>query len=292
VSQPEPSTERAAKGFFGYAPDLEEEVRDFQRAAYPQRAPDSILPNWRWMFVEPARRLGVEPFVWMYRRAHAVVAHQGAIPVRLKLGDETLTTGWFVETMAAEAVRGSAMGPMRIRKALEDLPFNLSLGQTEQMRELQFAMGWRHVRDLSTYLYVVGFTMSLRNKLPPLVAELAAAGLGAWQRLLLAWRRLRCARAGTVAEVSRFATAHDALWLRMAAELDCAVIRDAAYLNWKYVDRPGADFVRLELRRGASVDGVAVLALRAPDAVYRYRRAVLVDLVVVPSDAAAVTTVG
>jgi GNAT superfamily N-acetyltransferase len=281
--------QRPEKGFCGYAPDLEGEVVEFQRAAYPQRDAAMILPNWRWLFVESARRLGMDPMVWMYRRGGRVVAHQGAIAVRCRLaGREPLATGWFVETMAAEEIRGTAIGPMLVRKALEDLPCNLSLGQTDQMRELQFALGWQKVMDLNTYLFVTGLSMDLRNKLPPGLAQAAAATLGFRDRLRLARWRSVCRGMGEVRPVERFGAAHDALWARVSDGYRCAVVRDASYLNWKYLDRPGGDFTCLELVRDGAPAGVVVLTVREPDAVYAYQRGYIVDLVVPAADEASV----
>ena len=283
-----PGQARAARGFAGYAPDLEPEVLAFQQEVYPARRPDLILPNWRWMFVASASRLGLQPLVWMYRRDGRVVAHQGAIAVAVKLGAGRRTTGWFVETVAANSVRGSPIGPMVIKKALEDLPCNLSLGQTEQMRQLQFAMGWHDVRRLPAYLLVLRPAFDLRKSLPPVLAEVASVSLAALHRGLAFWQRLRSRGDWTLAIVKRFGDSHDALWRDMAAEVGCAVIRDAAYLNWKYVDRPASPFVCLEIRRAGQLAGVAVVVLREPGDSYTYRRGVIVDLVVRPGDRAAV----
>jgi hypothetical protein len=87
------------------------------------------------------------------------------------------------------------------------------------------------------------------------------------------------------AEIARFDASHDELWRRVASSVTCAVVRDASYLNWKYVDQPGQSFVRLEMRDGDRLAGVAVIALREPDDAYKYRRALLVDLVAPFGDA-------
>jgi hypothetical protein len=87
-------------------------------------------------------------------------------------------------------------------------------------------------------------------------------------------------------EVSRFDSRHDELWRESARDMQCAVVRDASYLNWKYVDQPGQQFVRVELLEGETVRGVAVWMLRGPDDVYRYSRGCLVDLVAPLGDAA------
>ncbi len=65
----------------------------------------------------------------------------------------------------------------------------------------------------------------------------------------------------------------------MSRDIATAVVRDASYLNWKYVDQPGQDLVRLELSEGSEVRAVAIWMFRERDANYQYRRAHLVDLV-------------
>lgn len=200
--------------------------------------------------------------------------------MRLQVGAEEVITGWFVETMAAERIRGSPIGPMLIRKALEDMPMNLSLGQTQQMRELQFAMGWKYVCSLTKYVFVSGYRMNLRNKLPIVVAESVAAAFGLQHNLR--WRRER--RVGgsgfRVGPIERFTDEHDELWKRMASTCTCAVVRDSSYMNWKYVDRPYRRFSCIELRKGSSLMGVLVAMVAEPNEVYPYRRGFLVDFVV------------
>ena len=47
------------KGFYRYEPWLEEEIFQFQRESYPNRAEAFIAPRWRWMFLASAARLDV-----------------------------------------------------------------------------------------------------------------------------------------------------------------------------------------------------------------------------------------
>jgi hypothetical protein len=103
----------------------------------------------------------------------------------------------------------------------------------------------------------------------------------------MAIRRLfRSPLRGAVHEVKRFDARHDRLWSESCHDIPCAVVRDSSYLNWKYVDQPGQDFLRLELVEGDKVCGVIVLMFRPPDEVYHYYRAFLVDLVAPLSDEA------
>jgi hypothetical protein len=271
----------ATRGLMGYEASLEAEIFAFQKVAYPERRQDWIAPRWRWMFLSSAQRLGVPPMVWFYRNASGIVAHQGAIPVRLKVGAEEHITGWFVETMALASVRGKAIGPMLIKKALEELPFNLSLGQTPQMRTIQVAMGWQQVAPLGTYALVLNPRRVLEAKLHPRwLQHPAALGYVALQRSkhFLGQRRLQWTP--TVAEIARFDATHDRLWDEVKHAYQCIVVRDASYLNWKYVEQPGQDFLRLEVKSNTTVVAIAVVCIVEPGPVYPYRRGFLVDLVV------------
>lgn len=279
---PPPDPPRATpprRGLLGYDRSLEDEIFDLQLQIYPSRNKDLVPRRWRWMFLESATRCGAAPMVWVYRGQTRVVAHQGAIAVRVKVGDTEVVSGWFVETMAAEEVRGKAIGPMVIQKAHTALPFNLSLGQTPEMRALQLVMGWRQVAALETHVYILG-QRALANRVPvPGLRHLAAAGARAFQgctRLRHAGTRRHTL---TSAEVSRFGPAHDRLWNTVSVDYTCAVVRDSSYLNWKYVDQPGRDYVRLELCQNGHLVGVVVLLVLEPDRVYPYRRAFLADVV-------------
>jgi hypothetical protein len=144
------------------------------------------------------------------------------------------------------------------------------------MREVQLRLGWRRVAPLETAQLLIRPENVLKGKLPWPAAM--AAGLGL--RASSAVRDLLRERARfTVREVARFDERHDRLWTAASESTRCAVVRDASYLNWKYVDQPGQEFVRLEVVEGGDVRGVAVLSFREADDAYHYRRAFLVDLV-------------
>jgi hypothetical protein len=275
------------KGFFGYEPWLEQEIFQFQRQTYPHRSSELIAPRWRWMYVSSASRLGVTPMTWVYHDGSGVVAHQGAIPVQVQVGGEKYTTGWFVETMAHERIRGKAIGPMIIKKALEGLPFNLSLGQTEQMRQIQLALGWQVVAPLNTYVLAMRPKTVLRAKVRnKVIADLAAAALSMRQVTRRAMSRVP--QNYDVREIERFDARHDRFWRTIQGEFPCAVVRDASFLNWKFVEQPGQEVIRLELIRHGEVAALTSFVIREPDSHYPYRRALLLDLLASPSDTGSV----
>jgi hypothetical protein len=283
----QPVTEsRSTSPFEGYSPAVEADVVEFQRIAFPDRQADLILDRWKWMFVASAARLGVPPRVWLARDRDRIVAHMGAIPVRLKLGARELTTAWLVDTMVLEEYRTQALGSRLMLQAHDDLPFALSLGQTVEMREIQFRLGWKQVAPLQTAQLLIRPERVLKGKLPAPAAVAAGFGLRA-----SAFVRDLVRSGGRVRSelIDRFGERHDALWRRVADTVTCAVVRDASYLNWKYVDQPGQTFTRVEVLDGDAVRGAAVFTIREADAAYKYRRALLVDVVAPFSDEQSLT---
>jgi hypothetical protein len=58
--------------------------------------------------------------------------------------------------------------------------------------------------------------------------------------------------------IRRFDSSFTALWERLAERFDLAVRRDAAYLNWRYVDPPHVRYSAVALKRQGEVHGYAV----------------------------------
>jgi NADP-dependent 3-hydroxy acid dehydrogenase YdfG/acyl carrier protein len=270
----------------GHSPEIEADACEFQKIAFPDRRPDLVGPRWKWMFVSSAERLGIAPRVWLHRDAGRIVGHNGAIPVRVKIGAEDRLSAWLVDTMVLEEYRSQAVGARLMVEAHEDLPFVLSLGQTDQMRAIQLRLEWEQVAPLQTAQLLIRPERVLKGKLPRPAALAAGLGLRASSAIRSAWAQRP---QGQVREVGRFDASHDSLWEEASRDITCAIRRDASYLNWKYVEQPGQSFVRLELVRDGAVRGVIVCMFREPDDVYRYRRAFVVDLVAPFSDAALVS---
>ena len=63
----------------------------------------------------------------------------------------------------------------------------------------------------------------------------------------------------TIAEVQSFPAEVEQAFLGCAAECPAVLVRDAAYLNWRYVARPGPRFALALARRGSAPVGYAVL---------------------------------
>ncbi|MFQ5732545.1 MAG: SDR family NAD(P)-dependent oxidoreductase, partial [Planctomycetaceae bacterium] len=269
-----------------FQPELDAEVREFCQSAWQSRRRDWIDARWRWMFVESATRVGSEPHVWLSRSGAGIVGHQGSFCVNVNVAGDELQSAWFVDTMVLESHRGRGIGPRLLTEAVRDIPFNLSLGQTRQMRTIQCQLGWQEVAPLEIWMLIFRPSNVLAQKIP----NRAVARAAGWVFKARQFGRRRFASRAEpglqVRRIDRFDSRHDELWDRVRKHYECAVVRDASYLNWKYVEQPGQSFVRLELSRGEEPVAVAVVMVREADDAYGYRRAFLVELVAAPDDRA------
>ena len=282
------ATDEDGRRIAGYAPVLINKVLEFYRTAWPNRRHGLIAPRWRWMFLDSAKRMGVDPKMWIYRDASDVIAFTGAIPVQLKIDNDATTVPWLVDTMVLESCRSLGLGPEIMIQANAELPFALSLGQTKEMRTILDRLGWRQIAPFQTYVYPLRPYRMLKDKFNPLLIGPAGAGMQMRQyvKRLQIKRQILPLDARPISVSDGFDQRHDRLWDAVKDQYGCAVVRDASYLNWKYVKQPGQNFIRLELLSDGHLKGVAVLMLRdpGPHSPYLYRRAFVVDLVVPVAD--------
>ncbi len=265
----------------GFTSDTESELYEFHQQAFPGERKDRFISRWLWKHVESARRLAIEPRVWLCRQRGAVVAHNGAIPIKLKIGDEEQLVAWIGETASIDTYRHEDIGFRLLSQASEELPFCLSVGQSERTRTALLQMGWVQVAPLTIAQFVIHPEAVQHGKLSGPSA--LAAGWGS--RVTSAVRTLLNHRPTMeIQQVTRFDDRHDRLWQMAARDITCGVIRDAAYMNWKYVDQPGQDILRLELIEQETVRGVVILQFCEPNDDYPYRHAFLADLVSPLSD--------
>ena len=271
------------KGLKRYSPEYEQEIFDFQREAYPDRSPDVIPDRWRWMFLQSAKSEQCEPLVWLYFRKGELVAHQGGIPVRLTVKQRTIRTCWFVETMVLDRARRGPVGATLVAKALEDAPFNLSLGQSPLMREMQYRLGWKQIGALHTYVLPLDAEAILAGR--KLIERSALAAYLRFQRVRRRmYRNFNDSADVEFSPVEIFGSEHNELWARTSRWYPCAVVRDADFLNWKFVAQPGQRFVCFQVMKRGVLSAIVVAVKRPAREPYSYARLEVCDVVVDPGD--------
>jgi hypothetical protein len=75
-------------------------------------------------------------------------------------------------------------------------------------------------------------------------------------------RAPRFERGAELVEIDRFGAEFDELWAMFAARVGVAVERDAAYLNWRIVDKPGEAYRRAAVYENGVLQGFVAWVLR------------------------------
>lgn len=243
---------------------------------------------WRWRAGQnPARIPEIPPFL-VAEQHGAIVGVHGLVPLRVKLGDDVVTAACSCDFAVDPAARGSGMALklQAMHRSLTPLPMSTSANSVANRvtvalggKELA-AGGVKLIRPLSVSR-VIG------RRLPAgMPGRTAAARIaGALPDLALAAGRAlrRPSMAGAALEtVTQFDAAFDRLWERVAAARAVAVVRDAAYLQWRYAAYPFGGIETIALRRDGEVLGyVALMRLLEDDGLHG---AVILDLVSLPDE--------
>jgi len=103
-------------------------------------------------------------------------------------------------------------------------------------------------------------------------------------RMAAVYGASRSALAGAGADLqaeARFGPDYDDLWASIADRVRIGLVRDSAYLNWRYVDHPVYQYERLSLRSGHELQGLVV---GSPRDTFGVNSMLLVDLVAKDDD--------
>ncbi len=83
-----------------------------------------------------------------------------------------------------------------------------------------------------------------------------------------------------VERISAFSEDIDEFWLKASRLKDIIFVRDRKYLNWRYVEKPGNEYVIFQARRQQEIVGFIVLKLEKKDE----KRGFIVDLLTLPDE--------
>jgi hypothetical protein len=222
-------------------------------AADPRIKPRSMA-HWRWKFLDnPQRRIQITV---ADHREDGIVGTYAGIPVAVWAEGRVQHAAQAVDLVVAPKYRNhggrpglfARTGKLWIERYIGDVPDkNL------------FTYGWpvpawRAGQKYLDYLNIRDWDVLFREVSPSLAKRGVAAAL-------------------SVAEVQRFGSDVDALFVSLRQELRLALVRDSAYLNWRYTAHPDVRYRLYECRERASgaLRGICVYALTdflAPRAAY------------------------
>ncbi len=66
----------------------------------------------------------------------------------------------------------------------------------------------------------------------------------------------------SIKSISKFREEYDQLWKKVSTKIAIGINRDAAYMNWRYIDKPGEDYSRYGLYEKGILKGIIIFTLK------------------------------
>ena len=210
-----------------YRPGDESAIRELFQRTYAREMSEAY---WRWRFAESP---GGHAFVELAWAGDTLAGHYAVTQLGMLVEGAMVRTGLSGTTMTHPEYRGRGLfvdlaRSTYVRMAEQGLDYVWGFPNTNSHRGFIERLDWFDIHEVPTLEGPVGAL-----PVPP-------------------------ERPQEVEEIERATSEVDALWERVRASAAVSVIRDAAYVNWRFADNPSASY-RLFVHRGASgCDGLAV----------------------------------
>ena len=259
-----------------YRPDDRRGVEQLYRRTFGTQAADAVRLRWDWARRNPANPQSEPPYL-IVREGPTVIAASALMPVRVSIRGLDADGAWSGDPLVLAERQRQGLGEALLRAWDRQCGVALGANQSEGTRFLLDRIRWPKSIALPCLVKPLSRRALRRPNWPMPINRLVSALTLPFVRVVARARPLR----EQVEVVRRFDRDMDRLWERVAPRLDLAVRRDAAYLNWKFVEPPHVRYSVAVLRRDDEPHGYAVYRhLREPQG----RVTQIVDLLTDPAD--------
>ena len=266
-----------------YRSDDKRAVDALYRRVFGHDAAEASRLRWDWQYRHNPNNPGHEPEIWIAREGPAIVGQYATMPVRLSLGGREVQGSWGMDVMVAPERQRQGLGEVLFRMWDRNVGASLGLGLSDASYRLFQKLRWPDVGPVPCCVKPLTRRALRRPNWPVGVNRLVSALTLPVVKVVARNRPL----AAEVRMIQRFDESFTELWNELAPKFSLAVRRDAAYLNWKYVNAPHVRYSIAALRRDNRNVGYAVYRHYTEP---RGRVTILVDFLADPADEQGVET--
>jgi GNAT superfamily N-acetyltransferase len=234
----------------------QEDIFRFYAETFGQDLTEGSRRRWQWQYAANPQREADGPSIWVAREGDSVLGQYASMPVALRWAGREVRSSWGMDVFLRPEARGKGVGARLFTAWSDHVEVALGLGLTPSSYGLFKKLAYHDVGPVPFFQRVLDARAVARRRLGVVGGALAAPLLG------LGWslRHPDRPRASAVAveRITAFGPAFDALWERAGGSYAMCVRRDAAYLNWKYVDCPHRAYDLWAARLDGVLRGFAV----------------------------------
>lgn len=260
-----------------YRSDDRRAVDALYRRVFGHDAAEASRLRWDWQYRHNPNNPSHEPEIWIAREGPAIVGQYATMPVKLSLKGREVKGSWGMDVMVAPERQRQGLGEVLFRMWDRNVGASLGLGLSDASYRLFQKLRWPDVGPVPCFVKPLTRRALRRPNWPVGLNRLVSAVTLPFVKIVARTRPL----AAEVRMIQRFDESFTELWDELAPKFDLAVRRDAAYLNWKYVNAPHVRYSIAALRRDERNVGYAVYRHYTEP---RGRVTLLVDVLADPAD--------
>ena len=218
--------------------------------------------EWHWKF---EKHSGTPAKIYVAETEGSIVGLRAFIVERLKVFGNVCLTGLGVDIMvhpefrrygiASQVANGAYVEMERAGiPVLVGFPNEAAFKVYSQRRT-----DWRHVCSIPLLVKPINFDSILRKyiKNPVIRTLVKLPARASW--IILFNRKVRGSRIVTVGRAEAFDERFDGLWNDLKDQYGIMLVRDRAYLQWRFRDKPDAGYVVLTAEQSGQLVGYIVL---------------------------------
>lgn len=252
-------------------------VEVLYRRSLGAEGPEALRLRWDWAHRRNPATRG-EPGLIVAREGPTVIAAAPMMPVRVAVAGREYSGGWVGDPLVAAERQRQNLPEALLRVWERQVDVGLAAQASPSTAALLERLRWPPPVVVPCLVKPLSRRALRRPAWPVPLNRFVSAVTLPFVRLVARTRPIR----DHVEIVRRFDASFDELWGRVAGALDLAVRRDAAYLNWRYIEPPHVRYSVAALRRDGAAEGYVVYRhLREPHG----RVTQVVDLLAHPADA-------
>lgn len=266
-----------------FRPDDRRQVEALYRRVFGPDAADASRLRWDWQYRRNPRMPADGPAIWLAREGATVIGQYATMPVTLSLAGRDIDASWGMDVMVAPERQRQGLGDILFRTWDRHTGASLGLGLSDASHRLFKKMNWPDVGPIPCLVKPLSRRALRRPTWPVALNRFVSYVTLPWIRLVARTRPLK----GEIQTIRHFDDGFTRLWERIAPHFGFAIKRDAAYLNWKYIQAPHIRYTVAALMRDGEPAGYVVYRhMQEP----RGRVTLLVDLLTAPDDTTGLQT--
>jgi GNAT superfamily N-acetyltransferase len=199
----------------------------YRRVLGDERA-EALRERWEWTYLRNPVLPGGAPLIWLAREGEAVVGQYATMPVRLSVEGREIDAAWGTDVMVAPEGQRKGLGQRLFTAWDEHVGASIGLGLTDASHGVFKKLGWPDLGNVPRF--VKRLTRAKDSGATQPLARLERAG----RRIAARLHPI----GGDVRLAGRIDDRFTRLWERVAPRFAFIVRRDAAYMTWKYAERP------------------------------------------------------